>query len=172
MEDEVSTGEVPDDATDRNQRHGRWPRRAEDWPFDRDCGVAGGFDGCCLIGLTGLTGFLGMGAGLFAAITGTGRIGRRLRREPRAPRGLVASALFRGVRYYQLQLSARRPGYGGCRYTPTCSAYAAEALRRHGALTGMRLAARRLRRCRPGAVGGADPVPQPKAQPKGRAAAS
>jgi uncharacterized protein len=158
VDDEVSTSEVPEDVT--GQRHGPRSRRAEDWPFDRDCcGAAGGFDGCCLIGLTGLTGFLGMSGGLFAAIAGAGGTGRWLRQEARAPRGLFAAAMYTGVRYYQLHLSARRRGHGGCRYTPTCSAYASESLRRHGALKGTRLAAGRLRRCRPGTAGGVDPVP-------------
>jgi uncharacterized protein len=46
-----------------------------------------------------------------------------------------------------------------CRFEPTCSVYAAEAIRRHGALRGARLAASRLWRCRPGGGGGPDPVP-------------
>ncbi|WP_344655713.1 membrane protein insertion efficiency factor YidD [Catenulispora subtropica] len=102
---------------------------------------------------------IGAMGGLAAAVTGTGATGRRLRSEAWAPRSPMAAALHRGVRYYQLRLSARRPGYGGCRYTPTCSAYAAESLRRHGALRGARLAVGRLRRCRPGTVGGVDLVP-------------
>lgn len=160
MDDEVRTGDILDGAV--GPRRGRWRRWdcLSDTCDPSDClgeaCCASLADGACLVSLTTLT---GVGGGLVAAITGTGSLGRRLRREPRSPRGLVAAALFRGVRYYQLQLSARRHGYGGCRYTPTCSSYAAEALRRHGALRGTRLAARRLWRCRPGAVGGVDPVP-------------
>jgi putative membrane protein insertion efficiency factor len=51
---------------------------------------------------------------------------------------------------------------GGCRYTPTCSVYAAEAVRTHGALLGSWLAAKRLCRCQPWGGCGHDPVPAPK----------
>lgn len=46
-----------------------------------------------------------------------------------------------------------------CRYTPTCSQYAVEALRKHGPLKGMYLAVRRLLRCHPWGGHGHDPVP-------------
>jgi len=48
---------------------------------------------------------------------------------------------------------------GGCRFTPTCSAYAAEAVRAHGALTGSWLALKRVGRCHPWGGCGHDPVP-------------
>jgi putative membrane protein insertion efficiency factor len=48
---------------------------------------------------------------------------------------------------------------GACKFHPSCSAYAIEAIRRHGPLRGGRLAIGRLLRCRPGTMGGFDPVP-------------
>jgi putative membrane protein insertion efficiency factor len=51
-----------------------------------------------------------------------------------------------------------------CRYYPSCSAYAEEAVRRHGPVRGPYLAMRRLLRCHPWAAGGPDPVPQQSAE--------
>jgi putative membrane protein insertion efficiency factor len=47
-----------------------------------------------------------------------------------------------------------------CKFYPSCSRYAAEAIARHGAAAGLRLAAKRLWRCRPFTQGGFDPVPE------------
>lgn len=70
----------------------------------------------------------------------------------------VASLLRAMIRLYQLILS---PLLGpACRFEPSCSTYAQEALTRHGAVTGSWLAARRLCRCRPGGGYGYDPVPE------------
>ncbi|MGQ9725473.1 MAG: membrane protein insertion efficiency factor YidD [Tepidimonas sp.] len=61
------------------------------------------------------------------------------------------------VQAYRLLLS---PWLGSsCRFTPTCSAYALQALQRHGAAAGSYLALRRLVRCHPWCDGGHDPVP-------------
>ena len=54
------------------------------------------------------------------------------------------------------------PLYGQvCRYHPSCSAYALDAVHTHGAARGSWLAVRRVGRCHPWAAGGYDPVPQP-----------
>lgn len=61
------------------------------------------------------------------------------------------------IRAYQYLLS---PWWGSqCRFSPTCSHYAVEALERHGALMGSWLAAKRILRCHPWSAGGYDPVP-------------
>jgi uncharacterized protein len=54
-------------------------------------------------------------------------------------------------------------GAGGCKFLPTCSEYAAEAIESHGPLLGGALALWRLLRCHPFARGGFDPVPRPPA---------
>ncbi|UCC48240.1 MAG: membrane protein insertion efficiency factor YidD [Gemmatimonadota bacterium] len=61
------------------------------------------------------------------------------------------------IRGYQVAISPLLPA--SCRYTPSCSQYAVEALQRHGALRGSWLAVRRLSRCHPFRPGGYDPVP-------------
>ena len=62
------------------------------------------------------------------------------------------------IRFYQRTISPHFPAV--CRFTPTCSAYAAEAIGRFGALKGSWLALRRIIRCRPGGGHGYDPVPE------------
>lgn len=72
---------------------------------------------------------------------------------------LLAHALIIPVRFYQLCISPMFPG--SCRFTPTCSQYAVEALRLHGPVKGLWLALRRLSRCHPWGGSGYDPVPPP-----------
>ncbi|TCJ14721.1 membrane protein insertion efficiency factor YidD [Parasulfuritortus cantonensis] len=65
--------------------------------------------------------------------------------------------LIGAIRFYQIALS---PYFGSqCRFTPTCSEYAKEAVAKHGALKGAWLAVRRIGRCHPYHPGGHDPVP-------------
>ena len=60
------------------------------------------------------------------------------------------------VRFYQRNISPCRPR---CRFIPTCSQYAVEALERYGAVKGSWLAFKRILRCNPFHKGGYDPVP-------------
>ena len=69
----------------------------------------------------------------------------------------MQEALILIVRGYQLWVSPLLPV--ACRYYPTCSAYAVEALEKYGAITGSWLALRRIARCHPFRCGGYDPVP-------------
>lgn len=71
--------------------------------------------------------------------------------------GWLLAFVLAAIRLYQQEISPRRRPC--CRYSPTCSHYAAQALQQHGLRRGLWLAARRLLRCRPGTAGGADPVP-------------
>ncbi|MEO1751104.1 membrane protein insertion efficiency factor YidD [Thiofaba sp. EF100] len=67
------------------------------------------------------------------------------------------------VKAYRLLLS---PFLGHhCRFEPTCSCYAIDALQHHGALRGSWLTVKRLLRCHPFSPGGYDPVPEPQDKP-------
>lgn len=81
---------------------------------------------------------------------------RREDREQPAP-SLLARVLLLLVKGYRRGISPLLPP--SCRFYPSCSEYAAEALRLHGAGRGLWLAVRRLARCGPWHPGGYDPVP-------------
>lgn len=71
--------------------------------------------------------------------------------------GLPRTAVAALIRAYQLTLS---PVLGpGCRFHPSCSEYALQAIARHGTARGLWLALRRILRCHPFHPGGLDPVP-------------
>ena len=61
------------------------------------------------------------------------------------------------IRFYQLVISPILPS--ACRYTPTCSAYGIDALKKHGAIKGSVLTIKRIMRCNPWGGHGEDPVP-------------
>ena len=71
--------------------------------------------------------------------------------------GSLANAAIFLIRIYQFAISPLIPP--SCRFYPSCSHYAAEAIRRHGMLRGSALAAWRLAKCQPLHPGGFDPVP-------------
>lgn len=62
------------------------------------------------------------------------------------------------IRFYQVALRPLNPW--GCKFHPSCSHFALEAIERHGLRRGLRLTIGRLLRCRPGTFGGCDPVPE------------
>ena len=71
----------------------------------------------------------------------------------------AAWLLLACIRFYQAVFAAWMPL--GCKFYPSCSRYAAEAIARYGAMRGTGLALARLWRCRPFTPGGVDPVPDP-----------
>ena len=75
-------------------------------------------------------------------------------------RALLVTVLSLPIRLYRLLLSPLLPP--SCRFHPSCSVYALQALQAHGPLRGLTLAARRLSRCHPFHEGGLDPVPPVK----------
>jgi len=69
----------------------------------------------------------------------------------------LKSFIVAGIRFYSRWIS---PGFpASCRFSPTCSAYAMEAVKQNGALRGSALAVKRLLKCHPWHPGGYDPVP-------------
>ena len=83
---------------------------------------------------------------------------------------LPAGFLLLLIRLYQRTLSPALPAlFGsmcGCRFAPTCSHYAADAIRTHGVIAGVTLAAIRLVKCTPLHPGGFDPVPPRRSRPR------
>lgn len=71
---------------------------------------------------------------------------------------MIQTLLTRLIQGYRMVLSPLLPPT--CRFTPTCSQYALDAIARHGALKGSWLAIRRISRCHPFHPGGYDPVPE------------
>jgi hypothetical protein len=76
----------------------------------------------------------------------------------------VIRVLSLAIRVYQLTISPAQAflfgPLGGCRFTPTCSQYAMDAIREHGALTGGWMGLKRICRCQPWGRCGHDPVPK------------
>jgi putative membrane protein insertion efficiency factor len=114
--------------------------------LETGCCVAESLDGNCLV-LTLLAG--PQLAAVLLGGAGNGGSGGRS----------GADRLVGAVRVYQQRVSARRPPV--CRFTPSCSEYAVQAVQAHGAVRGAVLALRRLVGCRPGGRRGVDPVPRP-----------
>ena len=73
-------------------------------------------------------------------------------------RHVLAWLLALPIQFYRFVISPMTPA--NCRFEPTCSAYALEALKTHGPLTGLWLGVRRLARCHPWGGHGYDPVPR------------
>jgi putative membrane protein insertion efficiency factor len=87
--------------------------------------------------------------------------------DRRGLQGLIVLVLQGLIRAYQLLLSPVLPH--SCRFLPSCSDFAVEAIRRHGAIVGLGLTACRIARCHPWGSSGYDPVPESR-RPNRRAA--
>ena len=85
------------------------------------------------------------------------RLRRSCERAARLAGRLCAWPLVGLVQFYRCCISPLTPP--SCRFTPTCSAYAIEALRKYGPIKGLWLTIRRLARCHPWGGSGYDPVP-------------
>lgn len=82
---------------------------------------------------------------------------RSYKRLPQSIKRLLALPFILLIRFYQLFISPIFPS--SCRYTPTCSQYCLEALRKHGIIKGGWLGLKRLLSCHPWGGSGYDPVP-------------
>lgn len=82
----------------------------------------------------------------------------------RSPSRVVARAAIQLIELYRNMISPFRPP--ACRFTPTCSQYAVDALRVHGLLRGVGLTLVRLGKCGPWHRGGWDPIPDPRPSTK------
>ena len=74
----------------------------------------------------------------------------------------MKSLILSGLRFYKARISPQLPP--ACRYTPTCSEYAIEAIERRGVVIGGLLAAKRVLSCNPFSRGGYDPVREARAR--------
>jgi len=77
---------------------------------------------------------------------------------------MISKFLILLIDFYKKSISPLKPKC--CRFEPSCSSYAIEAIRVHGALKGSALAAYRILRCNPLCKGGYDPVPEKKSKNK------
>lgn len=80
-----------------------------------------------------------------------------MKRPFESVRNALVWLLLLPIRFYQKFISPMTPP--SCRFTPTCSAYAVEALKKHGPIKGLALAIWRILRCNPWGGSGYDPVP-------------
>lgn len=118
--------------------------------------------GCCLAEMIGCGPQLGLLGPLYLVRTARTSWRETAHDPSGGPRvghagGRPTRLVLAAIRAYQRDISPRRGPC--CRYSPTCSTYAARAVEVHGLCRGGLLAVRRLLRCRPGSVGGDDPVP-------------
>lgn len=128
----------------RNRRGGGGSCLRDTCLIETGCCIGEALDGNCLV----------LGIMLLPRMLMTVATAPRRASSPDGP-------LVGAIHTYQERIGARRET-PCCRFTPSCSHYAAEAITTHGAVRGVLLAAGRLARCRPGGRRGPDPVPARK----------